>query len=117
VTAIAAASFSAAAAETKSGGETAPLEQTLQFMRSEGGRPQVWLVAFKIAAPHAEDLNKVHIAQPRIVDGLLVKLTSGETAARRPEISELKQAIMEAIVDQVGTVEGLDVSIQKLGRN
>jgi hypothetical protein len=67
-------------------------------------------------ATHAEDLNKVHIALPRIVDAVIVRLTSGETAARRPDIAEIKQTVTDAIVDNVGQIEGLDVTIQKLGK-
>lgn len=105
-----------AAAEESSGSQKTPIDQMVQFMRTEGNRPQVWLVAFKIMATHAEDLNKVHIALPRIVDSIIVRLTSGENAARRPELAEIKQTISDAITENVGQIEGLDVTIQKLGR-
>ena len=104
------------AAEDANGGSKTPIDQMVQFMRTESNRPQVWLVSFKIIATHAEDLNKVHIALPRIVDAVIVRLSSGENAARRPEIGEIKQTVTDAITDNVGQIEGLDVTIQRLGR-
>ena len=105
-----------AAAEDANGGSKTPIDSMVQFMRTESNRPQVWLVSFKIMATNPADLNKVHIALPRIVDNIIVRLTSGENAARRPEVAEIKQTVIDAINENVGQVEGLDVTIQKLGR-
>jgi hypothetical protein len=104
------------AAAEESGGQKTPIDQMVQFMRTEANRPQVWLVSFKIMATHGEDLNKVHIALPRIVDSVIVRLSSGENAARRPELAEIKQTITDSIIENVGQIEGLDVTIQRLGR-
>ncbi len=106
----------AIAAEESGSGEKAPIDQMIQFMRTEGNHPQVWLVYFKITATHAADLSKVHNAMPHIVDDIIVKLTSGDNAVRRPEVAEVKQTVNDAILENVGQIEGLDVTIQKLGR-
>ena len=113
---LALAASPAFAAEEPSSGEKAPFEQMIQFMRTESNRPIVWLVVFKITATRAEDMNRIHIAMPRVVDEVIVKLTGAEVATRRPDIAEIKQTVMESITSFVGQIEGLDVTVQKLGR-
>ena len=96
------------------GAESAePIVMNLQFIRTERGRLKIWAMQFRIDAPK-ETLSLIGDRQPRIIDGVIVRMTTGKDAELRPTIDEVKKAITDTIEERLGTVVGLEITVMKL---
>jgi flagellar basal body-associated protein FliL len=99
---------------SEGGAETAePIVMMIQFVRTERGRLKIWAMQFRIDAPK-ETLTQIGDRQPRIIDGVIVRMTTGKDAELRPTIEEVKKAITETIEERLGTVVGLEITVMKL---
>jgi len=96
------------------GGDAQPVVMTLLFTRTERGRLQFWNTQFRINSEAKEILTTISERQPRILDGILVRLTRGLEADMRPTIAEVKQAVEQTIEERTGSIAGLDITVIKL---
>jgi hypothetical protein len=97
------------------GSESAePIVIMVQFVRTERGRLKIWALQFRINAENKESLTQISERQPRIVDGVLVRMTNGLAPDTRPTIDEVKQAITQSIEERLGSIVGLEITVMKL---
>ena len=90
-----------------------PIVISVQFVRTDHGRLKIWSLQFRIDAPPAT-LSQLSERQPRIVDGILVRMTNGQAPDTRPTIDEVKLAITQTIEERMGSVVGLEITVMKL---
>ncbi len=102
------------ASEGGEGGKAVdPITMSAQFVRADRGRMKVWSIQVRIDAP-PEILTQITERQPRILDGILVRMTRGPDTPAPPTIEEIKRAVTETIEERLGSVIGLDVIVLKL---
>ena len=102
------------ASEGGEGGKAVdPITLSAQFVRTDRGRMKVWSIQVRIDAP-PEILTQITERQPRILDGILVRMTRGPETPAPPTIEEIKRAVTETIEERLGSVIGLDVIVMKL---
>ncbi len=102
------------ASEGGEGGKAVdPITLSAQFVRTDRGRMKVWSIQVRIDAP-PEILTQITERQPRILDGILVRMTRGPETPGPPTIEEIKRAVTETIEERLGSVIGLDVIVMKL---
>jgi hypothetical protein len=113
--AVSLAQSTGAVASEGGGSESAePIVIMVQFVRTERGRLKIWALQFRINAENKESLTQISERQPRIVDGVLVRMTNGLAPDTRPTIEEVKQAITQSIEERLGSIVGLEITVMKL---